>query len=334
MRHLRQRRRPTAGDAPSTATRRSLRLPGAAEERYDLARTRLAGRHNVENILAAVTVARLAARRRPRSRRRSTRSSRCRTASRWWRERDGVRWYDDSKATNVGAAVKSLESFAEPVVLLAGGVDKGGDYAPLAAAARGRVRRALVFGAARERLAAALEAAEVAVERVADLAAAVGAAAAAARAGRRRAARAGVLELRHVHGLCGARASVPRRGGGVAMTGAEALRCRARAAADCSAGRSPTSGRASCAPSAAIRGSCWRSPRWSSLGIVMVFNVSYFPGGDDFGDPLHFFRKHLVSIALGIVLCVDRPSRIGSNRYRALAYPLLVGRDRRAGRWC
>ena len=36
-----------------------------------------------------------------------------------------------------------------------------------------------------------------------------------------------------------------------------------------------------------------------SLGTVMVFNVSYFPGGDAFGDPLHFFRKHLVSIATG-----------------------------------
>jgi UDP-N-acetylmuramoylalanine--D-glutamate ligase len=94
-----------------------------------------------------------------------------------------VRWYDDSKATNVGATVKSLESFTQPVVLLAGGVDKGGDYAPLAAAARGRVRRALVFGAARERLASALEAAEVAVERVGDLPAAVDAAAAVARPG-------------------------------------------------------------------------------------------------------------------------------------------------------
>jgi cell division protein FtsW len=60
-----------------------------------------------------------------------------------------------------------------------------------------------------------------------------------------------------------------------------------------------------------------------SLGMVMVFNVSYFPGGDDFGDPLHFFRKHLVSIAIGLVLCVTT-MRVGSNRYRALAYPLLA----------
>lgn len=60
-----------------------------------------------------------------------------------------------------------------------------------------------------------------------------------------------------------------------------------------------------------------------SLGMVMVFNVSYFPGGDDFGDPLHFFRKHLVSIGIGLVLCVTA-MRVGSDRYRALAYPLLV----------
>jgi cell division protein FtsW len=60
-----------------------------------------------------------------------------------------------------------------------------------------------------------------------------------------------------------------------------------------------------------------------SLGMVMVFNVSYFPGGDDFGDPLHFFRKHLVSIAIGIALCVAM-MRVGSDRHRALAYPLLA----------
>jgi len=92
-------------------------------------------------------------------------------------ERDGVRWYDDSKATNVGAAVKSLESFDGPLVLLAGGVDKGGSYAPLAVAARSRVCCAVVFGAAREQIATTLEAAGVPVERVATLDAAVGTAA-------------------------------------------------------------------------------------------------------------------------------------------------------------
>ena len=160
-----------------------LRLPGAAEERYDLARTKLAGRHNVENILAAATVARLAGAP-PQAVQDAIDSveplpHRLALVT----ERAAVRWYDDSKATNVGATVKSLESFAQPVVLLAGGVDKGGDYTPLAMAARGKVRRALVFGQARERLAAALEAADVVVERMADLPAAVGAAAAAAHPG-------------------------------------------------------------------------------------------------------------------------------------------------------
>ena len=47
------------------------------------------------------------------------------------REKDGVRYFNDSKGTNVGAVEKSLASFSEPVILLAGGVDKGGDYGPL-----------------------------------------------------------------------------------------------------------------------------------------------------------------------------------------------------------
>jgi len=98
-------------------------------------------------------------------------------------DRGGVRWYDDSKATNVGAAVKSLESFAGPVVLLAGGVDKGGSYLPLADAARPRVRTAIVFGAAREQIASALEAAQVTVARAATLDAAVTLAAGAVRPG-------------------------------------------------------------------------------------------------------------------------------------------------------
>ena len=156
---------------------------GGAAERYGLARTRLEGRHNVENVMAAVTVARLA----------GATTAAVQAAIDTIEplphrlglvaERGGVRWFDDSKATNVGAAVKSLESFAGPVVLLAGGVDKGGSYAPLAGAARGRLRCAVVFGAAREQIATALEAVAVDVVRVETLAAAVATAAGRARHG-------------------------------------------------------------------------------------------------------------------------------------------------------
>jgi UDP-N-acetylmuramoylalanine--D-glutamate ligase len=159
-----------------------VRLDGV-EERVLLGRTRLAGRHNVENIMAAALVARLAGA--PLAAVQEATDTLVPLPHRLAlvTERAGVRWYDDSKATNVGAAVKSLASFPGPVVLLAGGVDKGGDYAPLAAAAREKARLVLVFGQARECIAASLAAAGVAVRRVDDLGEAVRAAAAAARPG-------------------------------------------------------------------------------------------------------------------------------------------------------
>ena len=154
-----------------------LRRPGTIDERYDLTRTRLAGRHNVENVLAAVATARLAGAPPAAVQRAIDEIEPLPHRLALVADRGGVRWYDDSKATNVGAAVKSLESFDGPLVLLAGGVDKGGSYAPLAAAARSRVRCAVVFGAAREQIATTLEAVGVPVERVATLDAAVGTAA-------------------------------------------------------------------------------------------------------------------------------------------------------------
>src|SRR5438093_1045746 len=81
------------------------------------------------------------------------------------------------------AAAWSLDAFAGPVVLLAGGVDKGGAYDALAARARGKVRLALVFGEAADRIGAALAAVGVAVERVRTLEQAVARAAAVAAPG-------------------------------------------------------------------------------------------------------------------------------------------------------
>jgi len=160
-----------------------LRLPGRPEERYTLARTRLTGRHNLENILAAVTVARLAG-----ASADAVQAAIDQIAPLPHRlvrigDRSGVAWFDDSKATNVGAAAKSLASFVGPVILLAGGVDKGGGYGALATSAAGKVRLALVFGAARERIATALGSAAVPVEPVATLEEAVARAAAVARPG-------------------------------------------------------------------------------------------------------------------------------------------------------
>jgi UDP-N-acetylmuramoylalanine--D-glutamate ligase len=68
-----------------------------------------------------------------------------------------VDYVNDSKATNVGAAVASVESVEGMLVLIAGGVGKGSDYAPLAEALDDRLRGAVLIGEDAERIAAALD---------------------------------------------------------------------------------------------------------------------------------------------------------------------------------
>jgi UDP-N-acetylmuramoylalanine--D-glutamate ligase len=69
----------------------------------------------------------------------------------------GVRYYDDSKGTNVGAVVTALQGVSEPkVVLIAGGRDKLGSYEPLRLALQRKGRAAILIGEAAERIAAAL----------------------------------------------------------------------------------------------------------------------------------------------------------------------------------
>jgi UDP-N-acetylmuramoylalanine--D-glutamate ligase len=65
------------------------------------------------------------------------------------RSRAGVRWYDDSKGTNVGASVTAVRGVVEErVVLIAGGRDKGGSYGPLVEALRAKGRAAILIGEA------------------------------------------------------------------------------------------------------------------------------------------------------------------------------------------
>ena len=102
------------------------------------------------------------------------------------REREGVAFYDDSKATNVGAAIAALAGLRGAharVVLVAGGVDKGGSYAPLAAALAERQGAAVLIGAATPLIETAFAEAGIPTERADSLDAAVARAAALARPG-------------------------------------------------------------------------------------------------------------------------------------------------------
>jgi UDP-N-acetylmuramoylalanine--D-glutamate ligase len=129
---------------------------GADENRFSLGRTRLQGVHNLENMMAAVAAAKSAGVEPAMIQQVLDNFPGLEHRLEFIREKGGVRYYNDSKGTNVGAVVKSLASFTEPVILLAGGVDKGGDYAPLKEGVRRKVRRLVLFGAAREIIARAL----------------------------------------------------------------------------------------------------------------------------------------------------------------------------------
>src|SRR5437870_11651252 len=154
----------------------------AGEERFPLARVKIQGVHNVENLMAAVTAAKSIGVPREIIQRAMEGFSGLEHRLEFVREKDGVRFYDDSKGTNVGAVVKSLASFSDPVILLAGGVDKGGDYGILRQEIRQKVRRLVLFGEAQEIIARALgDLTETVI--VENLEAAVGDAFAHARAG-------------------------------------------------------------------------------------------------------------------------------------------------------
>ncbi len=127
------------------------------EQRFELGRTRLHGRHNHTNAAFAVAAARalgvpaLAVQQalldfQPLPHRMALVT-----------ELNGVRFYDDSKGTNVGAAVTALLGLSEARgVLIAGGRDKLGSYEPLLDALRKKARAIVLIGEAADKIAAAI----------------------------------------------------------------------------------------------------------------------------------------------------------------------------------
>jgi UDP-N-acetylmuramoylalanine--D-glutamate ligase len=159
-----------------------LALPGGDEERYPAQLPALTGKHNQSNALAALVAGRLAGAKLDEARRGLLAFRALPHRMELVAEANGVAYFDDSKGTNVGAVVAALAGFPRPVVLIAGGRDKGGDYAPLAAALGAVGRGAVLIGEAAERIAAALPA-SLPVKRAASMEEAVSTAARLARPG-------------------------------------------------------------------------------------------------------------------------------------------------------
>jgi UDP-N-acetylmuramoylalanine--D-glutamate ligase len=126
------------------------------EEQFPVAGYRLKGVHNLDNIMAALAATLLlgcdAARAQATVEAFPGLAHRMELVA----TINGIPWYNDSKGTNVGSVVKSLESFAGGVTLIAGGRDKEGDYAPLALLVKERVEHMILIGEAKERIKTAL----------------------------------------------------------------------------------------------------------------------------------------------------------------------------------
>ena len=90
----------------------------------------------------------------------------------WVGEYQGVRWFNDSKATNIGAALAAVQGFDGPLVLIAGGQGKGADFSELAAGLDARVHHVVLLGEAADEIEAALQG-KIPVSRAADMSEAV-----------------------------------------------------------------------------------------------------------------------------------------------------------------
>ena len=122
-------------------------------ERYPRSGMLLRGRHNAANVAAAILAARELGVSAARIRAVLTDFRGLPHRMELVREHRGVRYYDDSKGTNVGAVVTALEGLDEPrCVLVAGGRDKDGSYAPLVEALRRRGRAVVLIGEAAARI--------------------------------------------------------------------------------------------------------------------------------------------------------------------------------------
>ncbi len=112
----------------------------------------LAGAHNVENVLAAVCAARLAGVASEVIRGAVAGFKAVEHRLEFVREVGGVRYLNDSKATNVDAAMKAVSSFAGGVWLILGGKDKDSDYTTLGPLLRERVKTVITIGSAAEKI--------------------------------------------------------------------------------------------------------------------------------------------------------------------------------------
>jgi len=155
---------------------------GKEDRVMKVAEIALAGAHNLENVLAAVIVARLAGVDAATIAKAVKSFPGVEHRLEFVAEIGGVKYYNDSKATNVDATLKALDAFPGRILILLGGKDKGSDYTVLRKPLREKAILALLIGAAADKIEKQI-AGSVAIERAGTIERAVEAASLAARPG-------------------------------------------------------------------------------------------------------------------------------------------------------
>jgi UDP-N-acetylmuramoylalanine--D-glutamate ligase len=129
-----------------------FRQDGAEETLLKLADIPLAGGHNVENVLAAAAAARLAGASAAAIAKGVRTFAGVEHRLEFVAEVAGVRYYNDSKATNVDATLKALDAFPGRILVILGGKDKGSDYTLLQKPLREKAILALLIGSAAKKI--------------------------------------------------------------------------------------------------------------------------------------------------------------------------------------
>jgi UDP-N-acetylmuramoylalanine--D-glutamate ligase len=134
-------------DTPAASTHRRL---------IHTDQIKIKGVHNIENAMASATMALLAGSRHEAVAETLSEFPGLAHRMEFVRELNGVKYINDSKGTNVGAVAKSLEGFREPIILIAGGRDKAGDFALLRPLVKEKVKKIVLIGEAAEKIDRAL----------------------------------------------------------------------------------------------------------------------------------------------------------------------------------
>jgi UDP-N-acetylmuramoylalanine--D-glutamate ligase len=124
----------------------------------------LQGNHNLHNIMAAAVVSKLCGCPEEKIQYAVEHFKGLPHRLEFLQEVNKIKFYNDSKATNVSSVARALEALTPPVILIAGGKDKGGDYGPLTPLIKEKVKTLILIGEATKKMSQAFQAATTIIE--------------------------------------------------------------------------------------------------------------------------------------------------------------------------